>query len=223
MGTTRRVYHAVETDANDLGKAFAAIRASGASHAPFEATPVMIENLAIRFASMADIGRLDALINGAYRGESAKRGWTHEADLLAGYGNRIDPAELAETIADDAARILIAIDDATIVGCILVRDLGDRLGYFGLLAIAPELQASGLAKRLLAAAEDCARDTFGSTRVEGTVVHLRAELIAYYERRGFVRSGERRPFPIAVTPPLELVVLTKSLEASRGGAAANPT
>ena len=171
----------------------------------------MTETATIRFASALDLGGLGALINGAYRGESAKRGWTHEADLLAGYGNRIDAAELAATIADARARLLVAVDGPDIVGCILVRDLGDRLGYFGLLAIAPELQASGLAKRLLAAAEDCARDVFGSTRVEGTVVHLRAELIAYYERRGFTRSGERRPFPIDVTPPLELVVMTKSL------------
>lgn len=175
----------------------------------------MLGDFPVRFASATDIQALDSLINGAYRGERAKRGWTHEADLLAGYGNRIDAVELAETLADPAARILVAHHEKELVGCILVRDLGARLAYFGLLAIAPERQASGLAKLLLSAAEASARDVFGADRVEGTVVHTRAELIAYYERRGFARSGECRPFPIPVTPPLELVVMTKSLDFAR--------
>ncbi len=174
----------------------------------------MLEELSVRFANADDIPALDALINGAYRGERARRGWTNEADLLAGYGNRIDEAELRETLADPTARMLVTADRDELVGCILVRDLGARLAYFGLLAIAPERQATGLAKRLLAAAETCGRDVFACDRVEGTVVHTRAELIAYYERRGFARSGERRPFPIDVTPPLELVVIVKSLVAS---------
>ena len=174
----------------------------------------MSVELPIRFVTASDIAALDSLINGAYRGERARRGWTNEADLLAGYGNRIDAAELAETIADPAARMLVAHVAEELVGCILVRDLGARLAYFGLLAIAPERQALGLAKHLLVAAEACARDAFGADRVEGTVVHTRAELIAYYERRGFARTGERRPFPIDVTPPLQLVVLTKSLDAA---------
>lgn len=181
----------------------------------FRNIAIMLEKLPMRFATAADITALDALINGAYRGERAKAGWTHEADLLAGYGNRIDAAELAETLADPAARMLVVYEADELVGCILVRDLGARLAYFGLLAIAPERQAAGLAKHLLSAAEACARDVFGAARVEGTVVHTRAELIAYYERRGFARSGERRPFPIDVTPPLELVVLTKSLDGAR--------
>lgn len=175
----------------------------------------MLQDPPVRFATTHDISALDALINGAYRGERAKRGWTHEADLLAGYGNRIDEAELTETLADATARILVAYEGTELVGCILIRDLGSRLAYFGLLAIAPERQASGLAKHLLSAAEACARDVFNADRVEGTVVHTRSELIAYYERRGFARTGERRPFPIEVKPPLELVVITKSLGVAR--------
>ena len=166
----------------------------------------------IRFATEADARALYVLINGAYRGESAKKGWTHEADLLPNETERIERVELAATLAEPTARFLVADDGQALLGCILVRDLGERLGYFGLLAIEPAHQATGLAKRLLAAAERCARETFNVSRIEGTVVDRRAELIAYYERRGYVRTGERRPFPIAVTPPLELIVLNKTFE-----------
>ena len=166
--------------------------------------------LPIRPAAAADVPAIAALINRAYRGDSARAGWTHEADYLT--DPRIDPAEVAAIVADPAGAMLIADDGGTVAACIHVRDAGTGTAYLGLLAVEPTRQAGSLGRTMIAAAEDRAR-TRGATRVEMTVVDRRPELIAYYERRGYARTGEVRPFPPdqIETVPLSLLVLAKPL------------
>nr|WP_314526552.1 GNAT family N-acetyltransferase [uncultured Brevundimonas sp.] len=161
-------------------------------------------------AALQDVPALRALIESAYRGDSAKTGWTHEADMLS--DERTNPAELSALIADPARVILMAHGDDDLVGCVQVARTGDDLAYLGLLTVSPPLQAAGLGRRLLAAAEAEAVSRFGARRMEMTVIHRRTELVAWYERRGYVRTGEKRPFPI--DPPrsdLTFVMLEKLL------------
>jgi GNAT superfamily N-acetyltransferase len=148
------------------------------------------------------------VVERAYRGDSARQGWTHEADMLS--DARTDLATLA-TLVDGDSRLLIALDGDTILGCVNIASRGDGLAYLGLLCVDPELQAGGIGKQLIAAAETTARETFAATRIEMTVIDRRVELIAWYERHGYTRSGETRPFPVAVDPPLTMTVLVKPL------------
>lgn len=166
--------------------------------------------LTIRPATTADLPRLHPVIERAYRGESARAGWTHEADLIV-EGERTDPETLAAIIADPESRLVMALDGDTPIGCVHVADRGNGLAYLGLLCVDPTLQAAGLGRQLVGAAEATARDTFGCDRMEMTVIDKRAELIAWYERRGYVNTGERRDFPIALDPPLFMTVLVKPL------------
>ena len=163
----------------------------------------------IRLATLSDLPRLHAVIERAYRGEAARAGWTHEGDLIE--GARTDAATLEAILADSHARLLIALNDDSPIGCVQVTDRGDGLCYLGLLCVEPTLQTGGLGKQLLEAAEALARDTFVASGMEMTVIDRRTELIAYYERRGYARTPERRDFPIAVTPPLFMTVLVKPL------------
>lgn len=163
----------------------------------------------IRLATPSDLPRLHAVIERAYRGEAARAGWTHEGDLLE--GARTDAATLDAILADPDARLLIALNGDSPLGCVQVTNRGDGLCYLGLLCVEPMMQTGGLGKRLLEAAECLARDAFGASAMEMTVIDSRVELIAYYERRGYVRTPERRDFPILVTPPLYMTVLVKSL------------
>lgn len=162
----------------------------------------------IRLAAREDLPVLHPVIERAYRGDSARLGWTHEADLII-EGARTDLATLEAVVAHD--HLLIALDGDTPIGCVQVTGKSGGLAYLGLLCIEPRLQASGLGKRLLVAAEAFARDTLGATRMEMTVIDRRTELIAYYVRRGYLPSGERRDFPIALDPPLFMTVLVKPL------------
>lgn len=169
-----------------------------------------MNHLAFRAATASDVAALHPLIERAYRGETARAGWTHEADLLSGARTSVD--ELAALIADPDRVILLAHQDERLVGCVQVARAGADRAYLGMLTIDPELQASGLGRRLLAAAEQEAVARFAARRMEMTVIHRRAELIAWYERRGYAHTGERRPFPLSPPrPELEFVVLEKPL------------
>ncbi|WP_410482786.1 GNAT family N-acetyltransferase [Sphingomonas sp. A2-49] len=165
--------------------------------------------MSIRAAAPADLPAVHAVIERAYRGDSARAGWTHEADLLS--GARTDRETLAAIVADPAQRLLTIRDADTPVGCVNVADRGGGIAYLGLLCIDPQRQAAGLGARMIAAAEAAARAVFGCTRMEMTAIAFRTELIAYYGRRGYAPTGEVRPFPIAVDPPLVMTVLAKPL------------
>ena len=167
-----------------------------------------------RTATLADILKLRALVERAYRGESARFGWTHEADLLD--DERTSTADLAATIADPASRIILAEADGAMIGTVTVTDVGITIGeqsraYLGMLCVDPALQAAGLGRALIAQAEMVARDTFGAQVMEMTVIDRRPELIAWYQRCGYTLSGEVRPFPPPGDHPFAMVVLERVL------------
>ncbi len=163
----------------------------------------------VRLATPADIPALRALVERAYRGDSARGGWTHEADLLD--DERTDEAELAATLADPAARVLVAEQDGAFTGTVTITRKSATHAYLGMLCVDPVLQAAGLGRALIAAAEAQALSDFGATVMEMTVIDKRAELIAWYERRGYIRTGETRPFPVPGDHPFAMVVLERDI------------
>lgn len=165
----------------------------------------------LRTATLADLPALRALVERAYRGDSAKQGWTHEADLLD--DERTTDTDLAEAIEDRDARVVVLAEaDGALVGTVTVTDQGDGRSYLGMLCVDPAHQAAGLGRRLIAAAERTARDKFGARIMEMTVIDSRSELIAWYQRRGYVMRGETRPFPVPGEHPFAMVVLEHRLD-----------
>ncbi|KPF67294.1 acetyltransferase [alpha proteobacterium AAP81b] len=162
----------------------------------------------------ADLAAIAALMNRAYRGT----GWTSEGDLIA--GDRTTAAFLREEMVERPEGQLlkwVAPGDATPLGCVWLEPTGDGGWYLGSFAADPDRQQAGLGRTMLAAAEQWVRAR-GGTRVRMTVIHLRAELIAWYERRGYRRTGAIEPFPYdnhrLGTPrrdDLAFVVLEKAL------------
>jgi len=167
-----------------------------------------MDTLTITAATPADAPALKALLEAAYRGDTARAGWNHEADILD--DERIAPGELQAMLADPAVTIITARDGEGLIGCVAVTTKGESLGYLGMLCVSPMLQSGGLGRRLLDAAEDHAR-AIGIGHMEMTVIDSRAALIAWYERRGYARTGERRPFPVPRDPAITFVVLEKPL------------
>lgn len=169
----------------------------------------MTGTLTIAPASPADAPALKDLLEAAYRGDSARQGWNHEADILD--DERTSRAELDALLADPAVTILTARGGDELVGCVAVTRKDAALAYLGMLCVLPTLQSAGLGRRLLDAAEDLARAE-GIAAMEMTVIDSRASLIAWYERRGYAFTGERRPFPVLRDPPINFVVLEKPLD-----------
>ncbi|WP_426165337.1 GNAT family N-acetyltransferase [Sandarakinorhabdus sp. DWP1-3-1] len=170
--------------------------------------------LSVRAATPADLPALHALIERAYRSSDGTPGWTHEGHLFD--GPRTNLAALELMIAERGQYILMHEADGMALACVLVAANGTRIGYLGLLCVDPFAQATGLGRRLIAAAEREAVARFAATRMEMTVIDARTDLIAWYQRRGYAPTGEVRPLPDSVGSArrsLNLVVLAKALPA----------
>ncbi len=165
-------------------------------------------------AAIEDIPALVSLVNSAYRGEASKKGWTTEADLLDGM--RTDEASLYIIMNKLSAVILKYLNDKNeISGCVYLETNNDEL-YLGMLSVAPQEQAQGIGKQLMKASEAYAQQ-HGVKGIVITVISVRAELIAWYERHGFKQTGHLKPFPEdsrAGIPkqPVQFVVLKKLLK-----------
>lgn len=174
--------------------------------------------LTFRDATFSDVDTLVALIESAYRGDASRAGWTTEADLLA--GQRTDPDGVREVITAPGSRLLVAEQvagrAAEIVACCQLQKR-EAYVYFGMFSVSPSLQGAGVGKAVMAEAERIARE-WGAEEIRMTVIRQREDLIAFYERRGFRRTGRFEPFPygderfgLPLRDDLEFAELAKSL------------
>ena len=168
----------------------------------------------ISFAEVKDICSLVTLLDSAYRGEDSKQGWTSEADLFIG-NKRTDEATISKLITKPGSVFLkYTNEDGSIEGCVYLHKKESRL-YLGMFSVAPTVQGKGIGKKLLAAAAEHAKQQRCSS-IYMTVITVREELIAWYERNGYRRTGKVLPFPVderygIPTQPLEMVVLEKHI------------
>ncbi|NOT86850.1 MAG: GNAT family N-acetyltransferase [Lysobacter sp.] len=184
--------------------------------------------LSFRTATHDDIPALIELVTSAYRGDASRQGWTTEADLLD--GQRIDADMLRTDLDTPGSIVLLAIDSRDddrprLVACanIAAQTGSDAIptAYFGMFSVSPDVQGGGVGRIVLAEAERMAHETLGCSRMRMTVIDAREELIAYYERRGYLRTGIKKPFPygdprygLPKRDDLRFEVLEKMLEAT---------
>jgi ribosomal protein S18 acetylase RimI-like enzyme len=164
-------------------------------------------------ATLQNIPQLEILINSAYRGDSSKKGWTTEADLLDGI--RTDVDSLKEMISRSSAIILQSFTEHNLLqGCVYLEKRQNKM-YLGMLTVSPMLQAKGIGKQLLIEAEKYAQSQECSL-IEMTVISVRTELIEWYKKHGYKDTGEKRPFPNDIKfgipkQPLEFIVMQKEI------------
>jgi ribosomal protein S18 acetylase RimI-like enzyme len=177
--------------------------------------------LAFRFARADDVPAIAALVESAYRGESSRAGWTTEADLLD--GPRTDAEAISAVLAGPDSVILLAQAGGQLVGCCQLERRARDEAYFGMFAVRPGRQGQGWGRRILAEAERLARDDWSASTMALSVLAQRPDLIAWYERRGYRRTGETRPFPygnervgVPKRPDLIFAVLAKPLAGGEG-------
>lgn len=177
--------------------------------------------ISYRTATAEDAAIVARLINSAYRGESSKAGWTTEADLIV--GDRISPDGVRGLIAAPHSVVLLCEQGDKIIGCVHLKKTADAAAYLGLFVVQPTLQGQGIGKQFMEYAEQYAKDSWDVKSIWMTVVTLRNELIAYYERRGYRRTGNTHPFPkdagasVPVIEGLQMETLEKSLTSSTPG------
>lgn len=175
--------------------------------------------MTFRAATAGDIPTLITLINSAYRGDTSRAGWTGEAHLVDGV--RIDAQNLQADLERPRSTILLAERDGQLLACARVADEGST-GYFGMFSVDPGQQGGGIGTIMIEKAEGYAAREWGVSVMQMTVLDVRDELISYYERRGYVRTGIKKPFPygdeqfgIPKRDDLQFEVLEKSLVAPK--------
>lgn len=180
------------------------------------------QEFGFRFATPADADALVALVNSAYRGDSSRTGWTTEADILG--GQRTDSQEIAGLITEAGSLLLLCERAGEIVGSVHLQRQDADTAYLGMLVIRPGLQGQGWGSRLMTEAERLLQDDWGIARVQMQVITLRHALIAFYERRGYSRTGQFKPFPgndprfgLPKVADLQFEVLEKDLRVARTG------
>ena len=176
-----------------------------------------IQIMAILPATLSDVPALLTLVNSAFRGDAARQGWTHEADLLHGE-LRTDEPSLSDLLQQPGGTVLkYCSDTGHLEGCVYLQLKTNEL-YLGMLTVMPALQGAGIGKLLLAAAEAHAQQ-LGCTKIRMRVLSTRYELLAWYERHGYQLTGETEPYAFdhkfgVPTQPLEFVILQKSVYSS---------
>ena len=145
-----------------------------------------------RRATADDVPAIVALVHSAYRGDASRAGWTTEADLLD--GQRTDAEDVRSCISRPSSIVLLAERGGVLAACAHVA-AQDGAGYFGMFSVVPAQQGGGIGTRVLAEAERVVRDEWQLPAMRMTVIDVRAELIAFYERRGYARTGIKKPFP----------------------------
>ncbi|MGH8083641.1 MAG: GNAT family N-acetyltransferase [Lysobacter sp.] len=154
------------------------------------------DTLNFRNATSADTDAVVALVESAYRGDSGRRGWTTEADILD--GRRTGPDEIEIVLAEPQSIILLAERDNSgtpeLLACAHIA-VEDGAGYFGMFSVNPTLQGAGVGKRVIEEAERIAREEWKLPSMRMTVINVREELIQFYVRRGYLRTGVFKPFP----------------------------
>jgi len=168
----------------------------------------------ILIADEKDIASLVALMDSAYRGEHSKKGWTTEADLFIG-NKRTDETTVANIIKTPGSVFLKYLNEEGVLeGCVFLHKKDKRI-YLGMFSVSPLAQGKGIGKKMLAAADDYAKE-LNCSSIYMTVITVRKELIAWYERNGYQKTSKVLPFPLderygIPTQPLEMLVLQKHL------------
>jgi len=159
-------------------------------------------------ATLVDVPALNKLVNDAYRGDSSRKGWTTEADLLD--GTRTDENALRDFFLKSDSTILKYLDGEKIIGCVRLVKHGNQL-YLGMFAVDPTIQNKGIGKKILVAAEEEARKQ-NCQSIDMTVISVRTELIDWYKRNGYVEVGEKKPMvfdnPSGGIPKKDLYFIT---------------
>lgn len=166
-------------------------------------------DLIFRPALVEEAAQVAKMVNQSYRGETSRMGWTTEAHLLDGL--RTGEPEVRQLITAADSIILLCLKGDELLGSVLLEHADDE-AHIGMFVVRPLLQNQGIGKQLLAAAETKAREHWGVSKTSMFVISMRQELIAFYERRGYRRTGMLREFPVNPAvwqPKVEGLVLEK--------------
>ncbi|CAG9994552.1 unnamed protein product [Clonostachys byssicola] len=152
--------------------------------------------LNFRVATFEDAEPLKELIQAAFRAEDTREGWVGLADLAAGF--TMDVNEVKERISSPISEVLIASNaENKYLGCVAVSKHGENVARVSWVAVDQKSHRGGIGRKVLEHAEEFSRQTWGVKTMGLNALSTRGPLIEWYERRGYKKTGELSPFPVA--------------------------
>jgi ribosomal protein S18 acetylase RimI-like enzyme len=156
-------------------------------------------SFSIRMADVSDRPAMIRVVNAAFAVEQFLE------------GTRTDDERMAEMM--QKGTFLVAGDAAgKIVASVYTEMRGDR-AYFGMLAVDPARQGSGLGRQMIEASENFCRSQ-GAQYMDITVLSLRPELPPLYRSLGYAESGteEFKPSrPLKAGVECHAIIMSKKL------------
>ncbi|EXA43333.1 hypothetical protein FOVG_08325 [Fusarium oxysporum f. sp. pisi HDV247] len=155
-----------------------------------------MSDLHFRVATEGDAPRLQELIEAAFRFTDAHIDWVGSPELAETFN--IDISVIIDRITSNDSKFLVASDtpNGPIIGCVNVMRKAPDYGRLCLLAVDPTLQRGGLGRRLVAYGEEYLTKDFGVSKIGLNALHTRKALIRWYEKLGYVRTGEMTKIPL---------------------------
>lgn len=156
-------------------------------------------DIRIRAATARDMPAMISLVNRAFAVETFID------------GTRTDEERMAEMMRKGEF-LLAERGSGRVLACVYTELRGER-GYFGMLAVDPSEQGTGLGRRMVEAAEDYCRRR-GCKAMDITVLNLRPELPPFYRKLGYTETGteEFHPFrPLRPGIECQCIVMSKAL------------
>ena len=156
-------------------------------------------NLRIRTAGLSDSAAIISVVNAAFAVETFLGGTRTDEERL----NKMMQKGTFFVAENSAGRVVASV----------YAELRGKRGYFGMLAVDPDLQGTGLGRLMTEAVEHYCRK-HDCTDMDLTVLSLRTELPAFYRKLGYVETGteEFRPSrPLKDGIKCHCIVMSKPL------------
>ena len=155
--------------------------------------------VSIRIANATDLPAIVRVVNAAFAIETFLQGTRTDAE---GAAEMMRKGEFL--VAESAPGVIVAA---------VYTELRGERGYFGMLAVEPSQQGSGLGRMMVEAAEQHCR-SHGCKHMDITVLSLRPDNLSLYRKFGYFETGTEQFHP----PPsrkvgveCHLIIMSKAL------------
>jgi ribosomal protein S18 acetylase RimI-like enzyme len=149
--------------------------------------------LQFRIATLEDAPQVQQLVQSAFRAEDSRPDWTSDMDLSLRFTMKLE--DVIAQISKPHGDILIAVQDDAIVGSVEVSKRNEDEGRVSMLAVDQSRQRGGLGRELLGHAEEYCVRIWAVKKLSLGALSSRQELIKWYMRRGYHKTGVTTPFP----------------------------
>lgn len=164
---------------------------------------VNTDTIQFRVATETDAPQIQSLVEAAFQADDIRPNWT--ADVALNHSFRLPEEVVRSIITDPKGAFLMATNsDGELIGAVAIYRRDEEVARIAHLALEQKYQRSGLGRFILSHAEKHIAETWGVKRIGLNAVSTRLQLIAWYERRGFVKTGEKSPFPFERVMELDL-------------------